>query len=197
MSPEPPRLILASSSPRRQQLLRESAYEFIVHPSNIDEDNVPVNLLPVEIARYLAFEKARPVATQFPSDIVLAADTVVAFGDQPLGKPENPADAARMITLLSATTHIVITGVTVMRHDTGFQRTRSAMSAVRMRRLLPREIEAYVKSGDWQGKAGGYGIQDHDPFVTRMAGSHSNIVGLPMELTSEMLADAGVFPKMM
>ena len=66
-----------------------------------------------------------------------------------------------------------------------------------MRRLLPREIEAYVRSGDWRGKAGGYGIQDQDPFVTRMAGSHSNIVGLPMELTSEMLADAGVFPKTM
>ena len=197
MTPDPPRLILASSSPRRQQLLRDAGYEFIVHPADIDEDDVPINLMPVEIARYLAFEKAQPVATTFPSDVILAADTVVAFGDQPLGKPENPADAARMITLLSATTHIVITGVTVMRHDTGFQRTRSAMSAVRMRRLLPREIEAYVKSGDWQGKAGGYGIQDHDPFVTRMAGSHSNIVGLPMELTSEMLADAGVFPKMM
>ena len=197
MTPEAPRLILASSSPRRQQLLRDAGYEFIVHPADIDEDDVPINLIPVEIARYLAFEKAQPVAATFPSDVILAADTVVAFGDQPLGKPENPADAARMISLLSATTHIVITGVTVMRHDTGFQRTRSAMSAVRMRRLLPREIEAYVKSGDWQGKAGGYGIQDHDPFVTRMSGSHSNIVGLPMELTSEMLADAGVFPKMM
>jgi septum formation protein len=197
MTPDPPRLILASSSPRRQQLLRDAGYDFIVHPANIDEDNVPINLIPVEIARYLAFEKAQPVATKFPSDVILAADTVVAFGDQPLGKPENPADATRMISLLSATTHIVITGVTVMVHSTGFQRTRSAMSAVRMRRLLPREIEAYVKSGDWRGKAGGYGIQDNDPFVTRMAGSHSNIVGLPMELTSEMLADAGIFPKMM
>ena len=118
-----------------------------------------------------------------------------SFGDQPLGKPENPADAARMISLLSATTHIVITGVTVMRHDTGFQRTRSAMSAVRMRRLLPREIEAYVKSGDWQGKAGGYGIQDQDPFVTNMAGSHSNIVGLPMELTTRMLEAVGIYPQ--
>ena len=196
MTPEPPRLILASSSPRRQRLLRESGYDFIVHPSDIDEEDVPVNLLPVEIARYLAFEKARPVAAQFPSDVVLAADTVVAFGDKPLGKPETPEEAYRMLSLLSATTHIVITGVTVMRHDIGFQRTRSAMSAVRMRRLLPREIEACVNSGEWRGKAGGYGIQDQDPFVMRMAGSHSNIVGLPMEVTSEMLADAGIFPKM-
>jgi septum formation protein len=177
-------------------LLRESGYDFIVHPSDIDEEDVPVNLLPVEIARYLAFEKARPVAAQFPSDVVLAADTVVAFGDKPLGKPETPEEAYRMLSLLSATTHIVITGVTVMRHDIGFQRTRSAMSAVRMRRLLPREIEACVNSGEWRGKAGGYGIQDQDPFVMRMAGSHSNIVGLPMEVTSEMLADAGIFPKM-
>jgi septum formation protein len=197
MTPEPPRLILASSSPRRQQLLRESGYEFVVHPANIDEEDVPINLMPIEIARYLAFEKAKPVAAQFPGDVAIAADTVVAFGDKSLGKPQTPEEAYRMLSLLSATTHIAITGVCVMRHDTGFQRTRSAMSAVRMRRLLPREIEMYVHSGEWRGKAGGYGIQDHDPFVTRMAGSHSNVVGLPMELASEMLADAGIFPKTM
>ncbi len=196
MTPDPPRLILASASPRRQQLLRESGYEFVVHPANIDEDHQPADLLPAELARRLAFEKARAVAQQYPGDVVLAADTVVAFGDQSLGKPEDAHDAYRMLSLLSATTHIVITGVTVMLHETGFQRTRSAMSAVRMRKLTREEIEAYVASGQWEGKAGGYGIQDQDPFVTRMKGSHSNVVGLPMELASELLADAGVFPKM-
>jgi septum formation protein len=185
------KLVLASASPRRQQLLREAGYDFTVFPANVDEDSYP-SLLPLELARHLSFEKAKAVAGRFPNDVVLAADTVVAFGDKPLGKPEDDEDARRMLSLLSGTTHIVITGVTLMHKATETRQTRTAMSAVRMRKLTSDEIERYVASKQWQGKAGGYGIQDHDPFVTKMSGSHTNIVGLPMEMVQKMLEEMGI-----
>jgi septum formation protein len=192
---KPPRLILASASPRRQELLREAGFDFIVHPANIDEDDNPPDVLPIELAALLSVRKARPVAEQFPGDVVLAADTVVAFGDRPLGKPDDADEAREMLALLSGTTHLVITGVTITCRQRGLEDTQTVMSAVRMRQLSPREIDAYVASGQWHGKAGGYGIQDKDPFVTNQAGSLSNIVGLPMEATTEMLARAGIAPQ--
>src|SRR5215212_5097845 len=160
------RLVLASASPRRQQLLREAGYEFAVFPADIDEEIFP-NLMPIELARHLSFEKAKAVASHFPNDVVLAADTVVAFGDRALSKPEDAEDARRMLTLLSGTTHIVITGVTLMHKEAEVQQTRAAMSAVRMRPLSKQEIEGYIASNQWEGKAGGYGIQDQDPFVIK------------------------------
>lgn len=187
------RLVLASASPRRQQLLREAGYDFAVFPADIDEEIYP-NLMPIELARHLSFEKAKAVAGRFPHDVVLAADTVVAFGDRALSKPEDAEDARRMLSLLSGTTHIVITGVTLMQKESEVQQTRSAMSAVRMRRMSREEIEGYIASNEWQGKAGGYGIQDNDPFVTRMAGSHSNVVGLPMEMVEKMLGEMKIVP---
>jgi septum formation protein len=198
LTPSPQRpassLILASASPRRQQLLSEAGYTFSLHPANVDEESYPSTLLPIDLARTLAIAKARAIAPQFPQDLVLGADTVVAFGDRSLGKPEDAEDARQMLWLLSGTTHIVITGVALVRFEPPLDIAKVAMSAVRMRALSKREIDAYVASGDWQGKAGGYGIQDPDPFVTKVSGSWSNIVGLPMELVSEMLADAGLFP---
>src|SRR5882672_5291343 len=187
------RLVLASASPRRQQLLREAGYEFAVFPANIDEDSYPT-LMPLELARHLSFEKAKAVAGRFPQDVVLAADTVVAFGDRAMSKPEDLEDARRMLTLLSGTTHIVITGVTVMQKESEVRQTRVAMSAVRMRFLTRAEIDGYIASGDWEGKAGGYGIQDQDPFVTRISGSHTNIVGLPMEVVEKMLSGLNIMP---
>jgi septum formation protein len=109
-----------------------------------------------------------------------------------------------MLQLLSATTHLVITGVCVIHQTASFHRLARVMSAVRMRVLTTSEIDRYVASGDWQGKAGGYGIQDADlfpadhptspPFITSHAGSRSNIVGLPMRLTRQLLSEAGIQP---
>jgi hypothetical protein len=101
-----------------------------------------------------------------------------------------------MLELLSGTTHIVITGVALVHKQAGIMRSTRVMSAVKMKMLTAGEIQRYVESGDWQGKAGGYGIQDEraDPFVTRMAGSHTNIVGLPMEKTKQLLASVGIHP---
>ena len=99
-----------------------------------------------------------------------------------------------MLQLLSGTTHLVITGICVANQTMRFFKSARAISAVRMRVLTPGEIERYVAGGEWQGKAGGYGIQDLDPFVTRQAGSKTNIVGLPMSITRQLLAEAGVTP---
>jgi septum formation protein len=189
-----PRLVLASASPRRQSLLRDAGYEFDVDPPDVDESDYPQGMLPSAIALRLAEAKARAVAARRPEDVVLAADTVVAFGDLPLGKPADPAHAKRMLQFLSGTTHLVITGVCVMRQSPPLFKSTRVMSAVKMRFLTPGEIERYVASNEWEGKAGGYGIQDHDPFVVRQSGSHTNIVGLPMSVARQLLEEAGVRP---
>lgn len=187
-----PRLILASASPRRRQLLAEAGYAFDVFPASIDESDVPAGLAPGDVAEYLAQRKAQVVAARFPGDLVLAADTVVAYADTLLGKPKDADDARRMLRLLGGTVHSVITGVAVARPSAGILRHARVLSAVHMRALSDAEIEAYVASNDWQGKAGGYGIQDPDPFVTRVSGCPTNIVGLPMTTTADMLHDAGL-----
>ena len=204
MSESPPRLILASASPRRQDLLREAGYSFIVHPADIDEDDHPPGLLPPDLAEFLAAQKAQVVARRFPKDVVLAADTVVARGDEILGKPSDAADARRMLRLLSGTAHLVVTGVALVHAAAGLSRGTRVQSTVQMRDLTDAEIDRYVAGGDWQGKAGGYGLQDadlfpadhpgKDPFVACLTGSHSNIVGLPMEVTRELLSEADIRP---
>lgn len=151
-------------------------------------------MMPAQVASYLAEEKARRVSARHPDEVVLAADTVVAFGDLLLGKPDDAEHARKMLQLLSGTTHLVITGVAVAHAAEKLLRSGRAMSAVRMRFLTPVEIDRYVAGGQWEGKAGGYGIQDHDPFVTNQAGSATNIVGLPMRLTKQLLAEAGITP---
>ena len=192
--PDSPRLILASGSPRRAELLREAGYDFEVDPADSPE-LVPAGMMPSQAAVYLAEEKAKVVAARHVNDVVLAADTIVAFGDLVLGKPADFMHAKRMLTLLSGTTHLVITGICVVHMAGNFAKGAKAMSAVRMRPLSPEEIHNYVAGGAWEGKAGGYGIQDPDPFVIRQAGSHTNIVGLPMEITTRLLAEAGIVPK--
>ncbi len=189
-----PRLILASASPRRRELLAAAGYAFAVCPADIDEDDYPPTTLPADLAERLALLKAQALAARFPADVILAADTVVALGDRSLGKPADAAAAVAMLGLLSGTSHVVITGVAVLRPADALQRLTRVVSTVHMRQLTPSEIATYVATNQWQGKAGGYGIQDErdDPFVTRMTGSHTNIVGLPMEATAALLAAAGV-----
>jgi septum formation protein len=187
-------------------LLREAGYAFEIDPADVDEEHFPRDLLPSQVVTYLAKAKLNAVLLRHPDDVVLAADTIVAFGDTILGKPADAQHARGMLKLLAGTTHIVISGVAVGRTSTAFERTDRVMSAIRMRRLSEQEIEAYVLSGAWQGKAGGYGIQDADlhagmlpsgqePFLQRVDGCHTNIVGLPMKLTKKLLESAGVYPR--
>lgn len=188
----PPRLILASKSPRRQSLLREAGYEFVIDPADIDESIFPPSLPPDGLALFLAAAKALAVSARHPGDVTLGADTVVALGAAWLSKPADAGDARRMLQMLSGTTHQVITGVCVQSAAREFRQTQVVISHVQMRPMTEQEIDAYIAGGEWQGKAGAYGIQDADPFVTRTSGSHTNIVGLPMETVTEMLEKAGI-----
>jgi septum formation protein len=188
----PARLILASASPRRQELLREAGYVFDVQPADVDESDHPPGLEPAALAAYLADRKADAVAARFPEAVVLAADTVVALGATALGKPDDARHARAMLASLAGTNHSVVTGVTVLCRARGVREQVVVTSSVHMRRLTPAEIDAYVATGQWQGKAGGYGIQDQDPFVTRITGSLTNIVGLPIDETRGLLREAGV-----
>jgi nucleoside triphosphate pyrophosphatase len=188
------RLILASGSPRRRQLLAEAGYLFDVVASDVDESDVPSGLHPGDVAELLAVRKAQAVGGQFPDAVVLAADTVVAYGSRMLGKPADAADARFMLQTLGGTAHSVITGVAVVARSRDWVRHARVLSAVHMRQLTADEIDRYIATNDWRGKAGGYGIQDDDPFVTRISGCHTNIVGLPMTDTIELLREAGIEP---
>jgi septum formation protein len=180
------RLVLASRSPQRVTLMRDAGYAFDTDPADIDEEAYPRDLPPPQIARWLAREKAARVLSRHPHDMILAADTVVALGDLLLGKPEDEAHADRMLRQLSGSTHDVHTGVALLCPARGIEIVDHVTSRVQMRELTDAEIKAYVKSGEWRGKAGGYGIQDNDPFVTCMQGSVTNVIGLPMERVGEL-----------
>ena len=188
-------LILASASPRRATLLTQAGYDFVIEPAHFDEDAYLDAYPPRQLAAFLADAKAREIAPRFPDDVILAADTVVAFGDTCLGKPANPLEAREMIKLLGGATHLVITGVAVHCRAQKLELEEIVMSSVRMRHLDARELEAYVASERWRGKAGGYGIQDPGAIVTCLAGSPTNVVGLPMGQTRALLARAGITPR--
>lgn len=194
------RFILASSSPRRIQLLREAGFEFDVEPADIDESDVPAPLSPRDLATHLALAKALHVgrrhADDSPARIVLGADTVVAVDHELFAKAETPEEARRMLSRLAGTRQSVITGVAVISSDQSLRRVDAAESIVAMNAMTPSQIDTYVRSGQWRGKAGAYGIQDHDPendpFVRLVAGEFDNVVGLPTALATEMLQSAGI-----
>lgn len=189
------KLILASASPRRIALLRDAGYDPAVRHADIEEEKYLNKMNPRELARFLAQAKADQVAPHFPEDVTLAADTIVAFGDYALGKPATAAEARSIIRLLSGTTQVVITGIAVVAPARDFKANTTAMSLVRMHRLTAAEIEEYIASPSrWEGKAGGYGIQDPNPIVTCTAGNVDTVIGLPMKETRDLLARAGITP---
>lgn len=190
-----PRLILASRSPRRIELLREAGYEFEIQPADVNEDDLPPGLTPTRVAGYLAQIKAQAIASRAPDAMVLGADTVVAIGSRMFGKADT-VDEARAMLRASVGRQEVLTGVCVI----GSGRrpvTEVARSVVEMRSMSDAELEAYLATGQWRGKAGAYGIQDHDPagdpFVKLLEGEMSNVVGLPMRTVRNMLGDAGLW----
>jgi len=188
------KLVLASSSPRRRQLLAEAGYDFeVVAPPIEEPTDLGAALGPAERAEALAYFKARSVAQFMPRAYVLGADTVVAAAGTPpelLGKPADSIEAARMLRRLSGTRHQVITGVALL-GPAGYRHIASDTTYVSLRPMTQEEIEAYVASGEWGGKAGAYAIQESaDRFVEKVEGSFSNVVGLPMEMVGRMLAAA-------
>ena len=188
----PRRLVLASASPRRMRLLDEARYNFVVEPAHLDEEMHAKSTMPIDLAMELARAKADLVSAKFPDDVVLAADTVVALGDWIIGKPRDAAHALKIIELLAGATHIVITGVSVVCRATGFAQHTKDMSSVQMNVLTAKELDAYIESKHWEGKAGGYGLQDPQPIVRCLHGDPTNVIGLPMKKTTKLLAEAGI-----
>ena len=180
------RVILASASPRRAELLRAAGIEFEVHPAHVDE-RVLGDELPDAYVRRVAEAKARVAHERFARGIVLAADTTVVADRHLLGKPIDVEDGRRMLQLLSGRTHDVITAVTVIGPDQRVD-TRAELTTVEFARLTDEEIDWYVTSGEPMDKAGAYAIQGlASRFVTRISGSYSNVVGLPVALAYQML----------
>jgi septum formation protein len=184
-------IILASSSPRRRQLLADGGYAFSVHSPTIDEpDGAFHGLSPSQQAEALAYFKARTVSTTLDEGLVLGADTIVAVGEAVLGKPDDADDARRMLGLLSGTRHQVVTGLALLDVGPGRRLIASDITHVRMKTLSPGDIDAYIATLEWQGKAGAYAIQETaDRYIESIEGSWSNIVGLPMELLARMLQE--------
>jgi len=185
------RLILASQSPRRRELLREIFSEFEVIPSEVDETLEPG---PIEQAVVsLALRKARAVAARATQGVVLAADTVVVIDGMVLGKPADPEEARGMLRRLRGREHQVITGVAVVDAATGRAESTAVVSRVVMAAYPDATIAAYVASGAPFDKAGGYAIQDlGGTLVDGVVGSYTNVVGLPVDATRRLLERCGI-----
>lgn len=190
--------MLASASPRRQELLRNAGIPFTVFPANIPE--IPLaGESPRDCAERLAREKAR-VVRQHAGKFVLGADTIVVADGGILGKPRDEADAMRMLRLLSGRTHQVVTGVCLLGPSTGnqqlgteFEDTRSETTAVTMTRLTDEDIHSYIATGEPMDKAGAYAIQGiASRWIPRIEGDYFNVVGLPVALVHRMLQEHGV-----
>jgi septum formation protein len=188
------RLILASVSPRRAALMREYGYTFeVVEPPMHEPDHLTGETTPAQQAEALSYFKARSVATLIEEGTILAGDTVVALEDRMFGKPLDRDDARTILSNLSGTTHRVITAVTLLDATTGRRLIRHDATAVTIKPMSDPQLEAYLDTGAWAGKAGAYGIQDRgDAFIESIDGSFTNVVGLPMELLSRMLTDWGI-----
>jgi septum formation protein len=190
------RLILASASPRRSELLTQARLAFIVEPAHINEDPLPDEAAAAYVQR-LAIEKAQAVCALHAGEpeeyVVLAADTCVVLEGEILGKPVTANDAIRMLTLLSGRTHAVMTGVALVtpaRTVAGVEITQVFFDVI-----LPEEIEAYVATGEPLDKAGAYGIQGYAArWIPRIEGDYGNVVGLPIARVVRMLEEVPLNP---
>ena len=179
------RLILASGSPRRQELLRHMGYEFEILVPDVDEH---VSGKACDIVGILSRRKAEAAAQQISDGVIIASDTLVSYNDIPLGKPEDAQDAHRMLAMLSGNTHEVFTGVTIMDASCGNAETRVVRTGVTFRVLGDAEIDNYIATGEPMDKAGAYAIQGGAGcFVEALDGSFENVVGFPVQEIQEML----------
>jgi septum formation protein len=182
-------LILASSSPRRRQLLTEWGYECsVVAPSESAECGVCSDETPPELVARLAYQKARDVAQRLTSGIVIGCDTVAECLGQILGKPANLEHARQMLTLLRGREHHVYSGLCLWLRPTDIHVSEVDVTKLRMDAISDADLEQYLSTGEWEGKAGAFGYQDGLDWVHIVDGSESNVVGLPMELLERMLA---------
>jgi septum formation protein len=179
------KLILASSSSRRQELLQNAGFRFTVEPSYVLEEH-RAGEQPREYCERLAFEKAEAVWKTAPSSLVLGADTIVVVDEHILGKPSDAKDAKRMLRMISGRSHQVMTGVCLL--GEGVRDVRTSGTQVHVVDISEKEIEDYVATGEPMDKAGAYGIQGiASRWIPRIDGCYFNVVGLPVPLVYQML----------
>lgn len=185
------KLILASASPRRHELLSQLGTPFTVLPADIDEQ-YHAGEAPRDYVMRMSRTKAQEVAQQYPDAWVLGADTIVTIDHRILGKPKDAADAAAMLSSLSGRVHAVMTGLALVQHGQGYTAVETVSTRIYFRVLSEADILAYIATKKPFDKAGAYAIQDQDGvFVERYEGCYTNVVGLPVQRTVAMLQCAG------
>jgi septum formation protein len=184
------KLILASASPRRRELLIEAGYQFQVVPSTVDEEVfLTEGINSVQYAEKLALAKALDVAQSYPESLVLGADTVVDLDGLLIGKPADAAEAEQITRQLFSRPHKVVTGVAIVKKSAQLEIVTSDVTTVFPRELTSQQIKEHIESGQWKGRAGAYGIKEQgDEFVDRIEGSLTNVMGFPMEIVRHLLA---------
>jgi len=186
------RIILASASPRRKELLENIGLKFEVEPSDYPED-MRSGLSPAELARSISLEKAKAVASKHKKAVVIAADTFIVFRGKIMGKPGTEAEARKMLMRLRGKPHSVITGFTILDTDENRVFTKSVETVVYIKNLTSEEVDAYVKSGEPLDKAGAYAIQGLGSIIVeRIEGDYFNVIGLPLSALAEGLKDFGI-----
>ena len=181
--------ILASASPRRKELLEKAGYKFDIVVSDVDESKISTaGISSAEFTRIAALAKAKDVAAKFPDRIVVAADTIVDYEGQIIGKPDSAKHAEEIIRKLFSKPHKVITGIAIIKKDAGLEIVDCDITTVYPKKMTEKQIAEHIASETWQGKAGAYGIQEGaDEFVEKIDGSYTNVMGLSMELLERML----------
>jgi len=186
------KIILASASPRRKELLAKLGLKFEVAPSNYAED-IGARLAPHKLAKVISQQKALTVASKYRNAIVIAADTFVVCRDKVIGKPKTQAEARQMLQAISGGSHSVITGFTIVDTDEGKILSQTVETIVHVTQLSRKEIDSYVKSKEPIGKAGGYEIQGlGSVIVEKIEGDYFNVVGLPLSSLAEGLKEFGI-----
>jgi septum formation protein len=187
------KIVLASASPRRKEILRLTGLKFIVCKSHYEED-LSLSLSPRKLARFLSLKKAEAVAHKFRDSIIIAADTFIDFQRKVLGKPQDEKAATRMLSLLNGKMHSVITGFTIIDTCNSKILSRSVVTKVYFKKLSKQEITAYVASKEPLGKAGAYAIQGLGSiFIDKIDGDFFNVMGLPLSALTQGLKEFGVY----
>jgi septum formation protein len=184
----PQYFILASASPRRKQLLQKAGYKFDIVVSDIDESKISTDgLSPTEFACKAALAKAKNIADKYPDKLIVAADTVVDYDGQIIGKPDSAKHAEEITRKLFSKPHKVITGIAIVQKNAGLELLEQDTTIVYPKKLTEKQIAGHIKSQTWKDKAGAYGIQEGgDEFVEKIEGSKTNVMGFSMELLEKM-----------
>ena len=184
------KIILASQSPRRSELLKQIGLPFDVHPSNVEENINEIDGPPEQKTEQLALMKAKDVASRLKSGVIIGADTIVVADSCIMGKPSDDYEAAYMLRRLSGRQHRVITGIAVINASTGMTKVGHEITLVSFKKLTENTIQNYVSTGEPRGKAGAYGIQGIGAvLVEKIDGCYSNVVGLPIYKLCNMLEE--------